>query len=451
VSVALITIACSDNPQLERSQDNQSPSETNTLNIWWEKGFNLEEDEAVKELVNNWELKTGHQIELSFYTTSELLEKIERASQMPEPPDLVLSQTGNLTLYPALAWQGKLADVSDVIEPVKSLYDVYALKSSSYYNRIEGKRSYYGIPIYQATIHIFYWQKLLASVGYSSSDIPQDWSGFWQFWQKVQQDLKNQQQKNIYGLGFPLSIGSTDTYLFFEHILEAYDITLVNAEGQLLVDLPEVRQGIVKCLDWYKQFYQQGNIPPDAISWLNTDNNRNLLNRIVLMTPNVTLSIPAAVSQDTDTYYHQLGILEFPNKPSGQPMRYLLSIRQAVILAKSLHQDTAKDFLRYLIEPRVLAEYIKASGNRNLPVQKPIWQDPFWQQSNDPYLASATKILTKEKTRLFYTAQNPAYSLVLKKNVWGQALTRIVRDRISTEQSADEAIAQIKQIFADWD
>ncbi|GAB4237290.1 MAG: hypothetical protein Kow0049_22990 [Stanieria sp.] len=448
-------IGCLDRPQLMRSPESQSPSQTYTLNIWWEKGFNLEEDEAFQKLVNNWELKTGYQVDLSFYTTNELLEKIARASEIKsspriESPDLVLSQTGNLTLYPRLAWEGKLTDVSELIEPTKSLYDDNVIKAITYYNQVADKQSYYGVPIYQATIHIFYWQKLLAALGYSRQDIPGDWDGFWQFWLQVQNQSKKQLQKNIYALGFPLSVASSDTYLFFEHLLEAYDLTLVDREGNLLVDRPEVRQGIIKCLAWYSKLYQQGYIPPDAVNWLNTDNNRNLLNQMVVMTPNVTLSIPAAVRQDNDIYYNQLGILEFPNKPSGQPMRYLLSIKQAVIPTDSLHPNIAKEFLRYLIEPKIMAEYIKESGTRNLPVQKPLWQDPFWQNSNDPYLASTTKILTKCPTRLFYTEQNPAYSVVLKNNVWGKALIRIVMDRITPEQAGDRAIAEIKQIFADW-
>ncbi|WP_245562101.1 ABC transporter substrate-binding protein [Stanieria cyanosphaera] len=443
-------IGCSNRPQLMRSPESQFPSQTSTLNIWWEKGFNLEEDEAFQKLVKNWSSKTGHQVKLSFYTTNELLEKTARASQMLESPDLVLSQTGNLTLYPRLAWEGKLADVSELIEPVKSLYDENAIKAITYYNQVESKESYYGIPIYQATIQIFYWQKLLAALGYSQQDIPQNWDDFWQFWLQVQNQSKKQLQKNIYALGFPLSVASSDTYLLFEHLLEAYNLTLVDREGNLLVDQPEIRQGIIQCLEWYSKLYQQSYIPPDAINWLNTDNNRNLLNRVVVMTPNVTLSIPAAVRQDNDIYYNQLGILEFPKKPNGQPMRYLLSIKQAVILRDSTHSNLAKEFLRYLIEPNILAEYIKASGIRNVPVQKPLWQDPFWQNSQDPYLTTTTKILTKCPTRLFYTERNPAYSVVLKNNVWGKALTKIVIDRITPEQAADNAIAEIKQIFANW-
>ena len=449
-SFFVLTVACTETPNLERSTIAESAEETTTLSIWWEKGFNLEEDEAFRTLVNNWSQKTNHKTKISFYTTSELAEKADRALQGKKLPDIMMSQKADMTLYPRLAWQGELADVTDILEPVQDLYEKNALQAVTYYNQQEKKHSFYGVPLYQASFHIFYWQKLLASIDRTPEDIPQDWYGFWQFWQQAQDQLRAKQSNNIYGLGFPVSSTSTDTFLLFEQILEAYDVALFDAQDQLSIEKQEIRQGIIKCLNWYKQFYQQDYIPPSAIDWLNTDNNRNLLNRVVLMTPNATLSIPAAIYQDQDTYYHKLGMVNFPNKPSGEPMRYLVSIKQAIIFADSPHQPIAKEFLRYLIQPEIIAEYLKASGNRYLPVHKSIWKDPFWDQTDDPYISTATQVLTKSPTRLIYMNKNSAYSQVLQENVWGKALKRMIADGITPEQAADEAIIRIKQIFAQW-
>ena len=61
-----------------------------------------------------------------------------------------------------------------------------------------------------------------------------------------------------------------------------------------------------------------------------------------------------------------------------------------------------------------------------------------------------SKILATEKSRLSYTSNNPAYSQVLEENIWGKTLNRIVVDRLSPEQAADEAIARIEEIFDQW-
>lgn len=450
LSLIIVIVACTNTNKLDLPSLTEVPTDSKVLKIWWDKGFSLEEDEALQQLVNNWTQQSGKKIKLSFYTTDELARKVERQLHAGHLPDIILSFKAEGSLNAYLAWSGKLADVSNVIEPVKSLFPEQVLKTVNFYNKVEKKRSYYAVPIHQATIHIYYWRDLLEQVGRTERDIPKDWDAFWEFWKQVQNDLASQQKQDIYGLGFPLSVEAADTYYLFEQILEAYDIQILDSKGKLLVVYPKVRQGIVKILAWYLELYQQGYIPPDALHWLNPDNNRNLLNRAVVMTPNDTLSIPAAVRQDPDTYRNKLGILEFPHKPNGKPMRYLVTVEQAVVFAQSKNQKVAKDFLAYLIQPEIMGNYLKAAGGRNLPVLKPVWKDPFWTDPNDPHISTAAKTLIEGQTRLFYIAQNPAYSLVLKENVWGKALKRVIVDGSSPEQAADEAIERIKQIFDQW-
>lgn len=324
------------------------------------------------------------------------------------------------------------------------------MKAVELYNKVEQRRRYYAVPLHQATIHVFYWKDLLKQAGYLPDEIPEDWDRFWQFWKTVQDRLRSQKMPEIYGLGMPISVGASDTYYLFEQVLEANNVQILNERGQLLVDGSEIRQGIVKSLDWYAKFYQQGYVPPTAVKWLDPDNNRSFLNREVVMTLNPTLSIPLALRQDRETYLKKLGTVPFPNKPSGEPMRELVSIRQAVVFAKSQHQDAAKAFLSYLIQPETIRNYLKSAGGRYLPVMTRARRDPFWTDPADPYISTATKTLARGTTRSFYSVQNPAYGRVLQENIWGKALNRIVVDHQSPEQAADEAIAQIKQIFAQW-
>lgn len=168
------------------------------------------------------------------------------------------------------------------------------------------------------------------------------------------------------------------------------------------------------------------------------------------MTANPTLSIATALLENKKAYLNNLGTMEFPHKPDGSPISHIVSIRQAVILAKAKNQNIAKDFLAYLIQPEVINNYLKSAGGRYLPVITTAKKDSFWTNPQDPHVSTATKTLTEGSTKLFYSAQNPRYSSVLEQNVWGQALNRIVVDKISPQQAGDEAIAQIKQIFTQW-
>lgn len=450
IAVILIVVACSNQTQLDPDPRQEPLSESSELNIWWEKGYNLEEDEAISKIANNWQRKTGNQVKLNFFASNEFIAKARRADEAGKLPDLIMIPQGDRLIYPELAWENKLVDVTDLIEPIENDYPPHVLKAITYRNAIQARSSYYTVPLGQVAVFIFYWQDLLASAGLNTDDIPQDWDGFWRFWQQAQIQL-NQQDHNIYALGLPLSGNNSvnDTYFLFEQILEAYDVTLFDRQGNLQIDRPQVRQGIIDCLNWYARMYRQGYIPPDATQWTDTDNNRSLLNRLVLMTSNTTLSIPATVRSDRDVYYEKLGISQFPHKPNGESLRPLVSVRQAAIFKDSARQSLAKSFLSYLIQPQIAIDYFKASNSRTYPVRKSICSNPFWQDTEDPYL-QASKVLSTKTLRLFYTVERPAYSQVLADNIWGKALTKVTRDRQPPEQAADEAIARIREIFTEW-
>ncbi|MEC4986265.1 MAG: ABC transporter substrate-binding protein, partial [Oscillatoria sp. PMC 1076.18] len=453
LTLSLIIVACNSDSQLNQTSVSNSQSSSNIITIWWNKGYLIEEDESLRKIVQDWEKSSGKQVKLSFETEDELPQKTARSLSTGNLPDLLFSTRAEYELIPRLAWEGKLADLSNVIAPVKDLYSPAVLEAVYLYNQQEKQRSYYAVPIYQATIYIHYWQDLLAKVGKNVDDIPQDWDIFWEFWKKVQEELRSGAEPNsdIYSLGIPLSDKASDTYYFFEQVLEAYNAEIVDREGNLQLDKPEIQSRISQSLDWITTLYKQGYIPPDALEWLNTDNNSDMLNRKVVMTPNPTLSIPAAQRQDEEVYFNQLGTLEFPNKPNGEPMRYIVSVRQAIVFKESKNQEAAQEFLAYLVQPETLTEYLKAATGRYFPVMKPGWEDEFWHDESDRHIAIATKMLTERPTRPLYYTRNPAYTQVLEEHIWGKAINRILNDDLSPEKATQEAIARIEEIFEQWE
>ena len=379
----------------------------------------------------------------------DILRKLERAYQSGKPPDVLYAYKGDLALNPRFAWEGKLADVSDLIKPIEATYVPAALKSILLHNNVEKKQSYYAIPLSQEATYIFYWRNLLQEAGSSDRDIPTDWDQFWNYWKGLQDHLRPH-HADLYGLGIQSSPRNSDTYIFFEYVLQAYNVKLLDEQGNLQIDRLDVRAGIIDCLDWYTQFYKQGYVPPAATQWLSPDNNQALLNHNVVMTVNSSLSIPVSQRDNEDVYFKQLSTADFPRKPDGKPLDHLVSINQAVILATSQNQQAAKSFLAYLIQPQVLQGFVKSLRGRFFPVMPEAWQDSFWTNAADPHIPIQLKTLRDRQTRSFYSAQAPAYSQVFQDDVWGTTISRIATQAITVEQGTDEAIQQIKQIFSTW-
>lgn len=169
------------------------------------------------------------------------------------------------------------------------------------------------------------------------------------------------------------------------------------------------------------------------------------------MTPNPTLSIPAAVRNDSKTYLEQLGTVEFPNALSGNPLPHFVSVRQAVVFNDAPQPEAAKAFLAYLSKPEVLSEFLKASYGRFMPPAiSQIESDRFWQDPADPHVSTVVKTVTDGQTQPFYNVLNPAYGVVMEENVWGQAVYAMVAEGRSAEAAADDAIARIQAIFRDY-
>ncbi|OLP17974.1 ABC transporter substrate-binding protein [Leptolyngbya sp. 'hensonii'] len=415
--------------------------------VWWQQGFYPEEAEAIRKLVADWERKSGQKAELTLFSDKDIVRETENAIATGQTPDLMFNPAVDLTLIPRLAWDNKLADVSDVIEPIKSFYTPEGLATVNYKNKSQNKRSYYAVPIGLQSSHIHYWRPMLKEAG-SDEKVPEGWDSFWKYWETAQDKLRAKGQKDIYGLGLPMSRAANDTFYIFGQFLEAYEVQLLDAQGQLQLDKPEVKQGITEALKKYTSFYQSKHVPPEAIDWNNADNNVTFLSRSTVMTINPSLSIPGSQRQDQQTYQTDMATIEWPNKPNDKPMTYLAGIKQIVIFENSVHKKEAKDLLAYLVQPENLAAFLKDSQGRFFPIMPKLLEDPFWANAKDPHISSAVR--QYRFWRPYQQALNPAYTEVQAQNIWGSAILDVVKNGLSVEQATDKAIAKIKTIFSEW-
>jgi multiple sugar transport system substrate-binding protein len=427
---------------------NVSPSKTDKFRIWWNEGYYPEETGTIQQIVSDWQKESGKEANLTLYSEKDLSREVKNAIERNNPPDVLYSYTADFNLIPRLAWQNRLADVSDVILSHKDDFESQALGAVNYVNNVDKKRSYYAIPISRNSIYLHYWKDLLQQIGKDPTELPKDWQGFWQVWSESQNALRRKGKSKIYGLGLPMSATATDTFFAFEQFLNAYGGDVLNAKGALQTSQADVRQGIVAALTDYTSWFKNGFVPSQAVNWSDPDNNVSFLSKDVVMTTNPTLSIPASQKADTTLYNEKIGTVSWPNKLDGKPLVSLVAVKQAVVFANSAHKETAKSFLSYLTKPEVLDKFVKGSQGRFFPVMTNSIKQPFWSDSKDPHISIAAKQL--QNTRAFNQVLNPAYTEVQAQNVWGKAIRDVVVNQSTPEQAADNAIREIEEIFNTW-
>lgn len=428
--------------------------------IWWEQGFLPEENEQVIQIVRGWEKQSGKTVNFKLLPVDlieQQLTKLVKEPGNPKLPDIVYSVGIDTSLAPKLAWRDQLLDLSAVVLPYKDRYTTAALAQVSYRNQVKGDRSYYALPLWEADDYIHYWGNLVEKIGFGPGDVPMDWEPFWQFWQMAQKQLRSQGHPDIYGLGLCMSPIGFDTYTSFMMFLDAHNVEVVSADGQFLLEEPTNQQQLLTALDEYTRFFLDGYVPPAATEWTGSGNNTSFLDGRILMTQNLTLSIPLtqklpanAYNQDAIERYQQIVTLERPRRVDGSLLPIRKGIKQAIVPKTCFHPEAAQDFLAYLIEPKNLNQLINGFKGRVLPVMPQLFEDSLWNVSMDSHLATALKIYQRPSLTP-YEVMHSAFSEVQSQQLWAKMVLQVVQDSASPQDASRWFIDQVKTIWTEWD
>jgi len=428
------------------------------LNVWWVKGFYKSEDDALFAAIKKFEAKTGVKVDLSQYAVQDMIPKTVAALDSGSPPDIAYSDTYDVQVAGKWAYDGKLEDISDVIEPMKDRFAPVTIETAYLYNDKAKKKAFYGFVLKQQTLHIQYWKDMLATAGFKENDIPGTWKEYWSFWcDKVQPAYRKATSSRVYGIGNPMGVESTDSFQSFLSWVDAYNVKLVDDSGKLLVDDPKVRAGLIAALRDYTDIYAKGCSPPSSTTWKDPDNNVAFHNRTTIMTHNYTISIAAKWLDDANNeqltpeqraagrkaYDELIATAGFPKKPDGSQMVYRTAVKVGVIFQDSKNKPRAREFLKFLLEEENLRPYVEGALGRWFPVTKASQESPFWQADRH---RKAVYDQFKAGTLPFEFTKNYKFTILNNENVWAKAMNRVVSEKVSVEKAVDEMIARIKEV-----
>jgi multiple sugar transport system substrate-binding protein len=413
-----------------------------------------EADAAVREVIAAFEQETGKQVELVQPTQDEIMKKAESALQAEAPPDFLFSDVVESS---AARWahDGQLVDLGGVLGPVLDLFDADTIEVSTLLNGATGRRGLYALPMGRVSNDIHVWNSLLERAGLSLTDIPTEWQAFWSFWcGRVQPAVRKASgREDIWAVGLPMSIAATaDTTSQLTQFQLAYQASWLSLDRRVQVDDPVVREGMIRALRAYTEIWRQGCTPPDSVSWTNYDNNKAFLAQTVVMTPNQTLSIPAALRTVwPDDYRRNAATLEWPAAANGEPLVLDGYLDRAVVFNAGRNPKLAEKFVRFLGEEGWLAHWLTFTGDQFMPPMRKLIDQPFWLDTSDPHrMRAAIQVMTRPHLLDMDVRDNEWRSgRIWGENVWGNAVHRVAAEGISPEQAVDDAIARIKQILSE--
>ena len=420
-----------------------------TATVWWIQGFAQEEDISFKKILADYQKASGNTIDYTIAPYAPMRQKIVSAVTSGVVPDLF--QNTPVEIIALHAWEDRLVDVTDVIETQKSQYTRTALLTVNCYNNVEKKRSFYGVPYTVASQTNHIWRPLVEKAGYTMEDLPRRWDAFYDFFKEAQKKLCAQGMRHIYAFGFQLNTTGNDSNSLFNSFLIANGgQDIVTPDGKLHLDDPQVREAALRALTYPTTAYKEGFVPPGAINWNDADDNNAFHGKQIVMDLDGSLSTEVAIIKNQPDY-NDIVTMGLPLSNDGKAVPSQAGSLCGLIPKGAQNVAVAKDFLKYLIQPAVLNEYLKTGLGRNLPAMAAIVKDdPWWLDPTDLHrVAYTNQVLLGPTIPTFWTS-NPAYAEVQNEHVWATAWADIITGGMTPQGAAEKAFKRVEEIFAKY-
>ncbi|MEQ3549373.1 ABC transporter substrate-binding protein [Pseudonocardia nematodicida] len=410
------------------------------LTVWWGRGYYEEEDLSATRMVEAWSEMTGREVSIQFLSTPAMASKLTSSVEAGRPPDLAYHQNVRGSLF---AHQGKLADVTDVVDSLA--LTPQAREAVRFRDDVRDVTSYFAVPLLSWTIPIFHWRSMLTDVGLDFADAPRDWDGYWNFWKDAQARAAAQPGSgNPYGVGWSLSSAMEDTPEFFQVLLKSTGAELLDGRNEIDVDGAGVREGLEYTLRWITELYADGYTPPDSISWQSGGNNQVFHNNQVFMTPNGTLSIPGSIKDKDPERWADIVTTPWPDAPVGGPTPAPVKFGRILCFEEAGRVDETKDLLSFIMREQNVQQYLEDGRGRWYPTMSSLVELPFWADNPDANVRAVHRIFDGGTIQPDWRELSLGYSRVEDLNIWATALTRVLIEGRSVEDTTADTLRQIE-------
>jgi multiple sugar transport system substrate-binding protein len=190
-------------------------------------------------------------------------------------------------------------------------------------------------------------------------------------------------------------------------------------------------------------------VPPGVVNWNDADDNNAFHSKLIVMDFDGSLSTEVALYQKKEEY-EDIITHSMPLGNDGKPIPSPMPIFGALIPKGAKNVAVAKELCKYMIEPKVLNEYLKGGlGRWALPMPEIAKSDPFWFKEDPHRTAYATETLVQPTVAL-YQAFNPAMARVDAEHVFSLAMLDVMNNGMAPEAAIDKAFKRAEEIFAKY-
>jgi multiple sugar transport system substrate-binding protein len=266
----------------------------------------------------------------------------------------------------------------------------------------------------------------------------------------VQDKLRAQGMRNIYAYGYQLTANGVDPIATYNAFLIAYGgKDLVMPNGKLNTDDPQVRTAAAKAIEKLTTPFKKGYVPPGVVNWNDADDNNAFHAKLMVMDFDGTISTEVAI-YDKKEDYDAIETRGLPLGNDGKPLTAQVITNGATIPKGAKNVAAAKEFLKYVVQPKVLNEWLKGGlGRFMLPIPELVQSDPFWLKE-DPHRKAYAELTLLGPIMPIFETYNPAIAEVNGEHLFSVAMFDAMNNGMAPEQAVDKAFKRAEAIFAKY-
>ncbi len=175
--------------------------------------------------------------------------------------------------------------------------------------------------------------------------------------------------RGVYSLGLQATTnGPADGNNLFDYFLAAYGgYDIVTPDGKPHLDDPKVKEAVIKSITFITTAFKQGYVPPGALDWGDADDNNAFHAKQIVMDLDGTISTEVGDDPRPGEVQRRGRRWACPTTMTGKPIPSPLTVGGALIPKGGKNVTVAKEFLNYVIQPKVAGAYLKSGLARWLP------------------------------------------------------------------------------------
>lgn len=397
------------------------------LKVWTSQTFTTDADALQDGQINTWAAEHNVEMELSRFAGDATGPNWQAAFESRQFPDVGNIQQQDLAKF---ILTNSLLETTEIVEKLNKEEGGYTKGAYSAGRTNDGK--HWSVPSFSSTEMFYARTDKLEEVG---MELPDTWEDV-----RAVADAINAPNDSFWGWGAQIGTPSWDSEVAFTSLLWSYGGKTWDADSKPAIDSPETRVA----LDFMKDAWDAGVIPPDAPTWDDSGNNRAYQTGIVGMIFNTGSVLRYMQSDDTELLAKS-AVFPIPQGPAG---RFVSGYHyQWGAFSTSANPEPALGLLEYLMSPAQLRPYYDAGGGNLLPVFLGMYQDEMWQ---DPYRKVLADMIPNTYPQGYPGLTTPWVLDAWIDHTMCKMLDRVLLEGWENDAAVEEATAALQKWHDDW-